>query len=93
MTVSGNQPTYDGNPSSVAISLLDLKIHLNSVISNCRKEASYMTADIINHYLNNLMSNFQYMRIHIRDILNEVIVEYSLRSIIDSSGYVYAKIR
>ena len=28
-----------------------------------------------------------------RDILNEVIVEYSLRSIIDSSGYVYAKIR
>ena len=75
LTVRGDQLTYNGNPSSPAISLLDLNIHLNSVISDTRKGAHYMTADITNNYLNNPMSNFQYMRIHHRDIPHEVVVE------------------
>ena len=60
--------TYDGDSISPEISLPDLKIHLNSIISNVHREARYMTADITNYYLNNPMSNFQYMRIHLRDI-------------------------
>ena len=52
-----------------------------------------MNADIINYYLNNPISDFRYMRIHIRYIPHEVIVEYSLLSITDSSRYVYVNIR
>ena len=86
LTVGGDQLTYDSNPSSPAIILLGLNIHINSVISKYRKGPRYMTEYIINYYLNNSMSNFQSMRIHIRDIPHEVIVEYSLLSIADFSG-------
>ena len=33
------------------------------------------------------------MRIHLKDISNEVIIEYSILPIADSSGYVYIEIR
>ena len=93
MTVGGDKLTYGGDPSSPAISLLDLKIHLNSVISDTRKGACYMTTDIINYYFNNLMSKLQYMMIHLRDIPHEAIVKYSLLSIVESSSYVDVDIR
>ena len=93
LPVGGNKLTYDGNPSSPSISLLDLKIHLNSVISDARKGAHYLTADIINYFLNNPMANYQYTRIHMKDIPNKIIVEYSLLPIANSRGYVYVEIR
>ena len=37
LTVGGNKLTDDGNSSYPEISLLDLKIHLNSVISDPKK--------------------------------------------------------
>ena len=92
LTVGGDKLTYDGDPSFPEISLLDLKIHLNLVISDTCKGARYLTADIINYYLNNPMANYQYMRIHLKYISNEVVVEYSLFPISNSSGYVYVKI-
>ena len=52
-----------------------------------------MTTYTINYNLKNPMSNFQYMRIHIRDITHEVIIEYSLLSIADLSGHVHVEIR
>ena len=39
------------------------------------------------------MAHFQYMRIHLKEIPHEVIVEYSLLSIADSSSYVHINIR
>ena len=89
LTVGGNKLTYNVNPISQAISLLDLKIHLNSVISDAQKFARYLTSDIINYYLNNPMVNYQYMRIHLKYIPKKVIVEYFLLPLADSSGYVY----
>ena len=38
------------------------------------------------------MANFQYMRIHLKDIPNEVVVEYYLLPITDASGCVYVDI-
>ena len=39
------------------------------------------------------MANYQYMRIHLKDIPNEVIIEYSLLPIANSRGCVYVEIR
>ena len=64
LTVQGENIIYNGNPRSPETSLLDLKIHLNSVISDACKCTRYFTADIINYYLNNPMAKFQYMRLH-----------------------------
>ena len=66
--------------------------NLHSIIYDTRKVARYLTADIINYYLNNPMANYQYMPIHLKEIPNKVIVEYSLLPISDLSGYVYVKI-
>ena len=89
LEVGGNNLTYEGDPRSPETSLLDLKIHLNSVISDAHKGARYLTADIINYYLNKPMANFQYMHIRLKEIPNEVVVEYSLLPIADTSGYIY----
>ena len=51
ITVGGDKLTYDGDPSSPAVSLLNIKIILNSVISDAHKGARFMTADIKKHYL------------------------------------------
>ena len=93
LTVGGDKLTYDGDPSSPEIILLDLNIHLKSVIFDACKGARYLTADIINYYHNNPMMNYQYMWIHLKDIPNKVVVEYYLLPIADSSGYVYVEIR
>ena len=93
LAVRGNKLTYGGEPSSPAISLLDLRIHLNSVISDTRKGPRYITTDITNYYLNNPMSNFQYMQIHLKDINHKVIAEYSLLSIAEPSGSVQIESR
>ena len=81
LTVGGEKLTYNGDPSSLEISLLDLKIHLNSVISDARKVDRYLTADIIDYYLNNPMVNYQYMRIHLKDIIRCYITPDDARTI------------
>ena len=39
------------------------------------------------------MANYQYMCIHLKDIPNKVVFDYSLLPIAYSSGYVYVDIR
>ena len=75
LTVRGNKLTYDGYPSSPAISLLDTNIHISSIIFDAHKGARYITTEIINYCLNKPMSNLQYMRIHLKDIPHGGIVE------------------
>ena len=44
--VGGHKIDYDGKPSSPAISLLNTKIFLNSVISDVDKGATFSTVNI-----------------------------------------------
>ena len=76
-TVGGNLLDYVDYPSSPAASLLDIKIHINSTISDAHQGARYATADIENFYLNNPMSTYRYMRIALKDIPDEIITEYN----------------
>ena len=55
MTVRGDKLEYEGDPSSPAVSLLNLKIILNSVISDAHKGARFSSTDIKNHYLQSPM--------------------------------------
>ena len=52
-------------------------MHLNSVIPT--PGAQYMTLDVKNFYLNTPMSRYEYVRIKIDDIPEEIIVEYNLQ--------------
>jgi hypothetical protein len=94
MTVGGNLLIAFQDVRSPAISLVDTKIHLNSVISDARRGARYCTGDLKDFFLQSNMKIFQYMRVHRRYLPQEVIDEYNLTPAhFDSHGYVYLEIR
>jgi hypothetical protein len=94
MTVGGNLLVAFQDVRSPAISLVDTKIHLNSVISDAHRGARYCTGDLKDFFLQSHMKIFQYMRVHRRYLPQEVIDEYNLTPAhFDSHGYVYLEIR
>ena len=51
-----------------------------------------MVAEIKNFYLNNLLPDPEYMKIHISAIPKEIIDEYILLAIFDDKGFYYIEI-
>jgi hypothetical protein len=64
MTVGGNLLVAFQDVRSPAISLVDTKIHLNSVISDAHRGARYCTGDLKDFFLQSNMKIYQYMRVH-----------------------------
>ena len=91
LTAGGDRLDYPGDPSSPTVSLLDVKLHLNSVISSANKGARYFTVDIKDFYLGTPMSYYQYMKVHKRHIPAEIFKEYNIE--LDHLGYAYVEIQ
>ena len=91
LVCGGDKVNYPGEVGTPTADMLLVKTHLNSVIST--PNARYMTLDISNFYLNTPMIRFEYIRIKLEDIPEEVIVEYGLREIATPDGYVYVEVR
>jgi hypothetical protein len=91
MAVGGDKINYPDDVGTPTADLLLVKTHANSVIST--PKARYMTLDISNFYLNTPMKRYEYVRIKLTDIPEEVIVEYNLRDKADENGYVYVEVR
>ena len=91
LTSGGNKLDYPGDPSSPAVSLLNVKIHLNITISRAKHNSRYMCIDIKNFSLGTTMKYFQYMRIHKKFILQEVLDKYDI--IFDDRDFTYVEIR
>jgi hypothetical protein len=68
-----------------------VKILLNS--ANSTKAARCVTLDIKDFYLNTPMKRYEYMRLKLVDIPEEIIEEYKLREIVTDESYVYCEIR
>lgn len=90
-TVGGDQLDCKEDPSSPAAGLLDIKIHVNSTISDAHLGAQYGTTDINNFYLNNARKEFRYMHISTKKLPEEVMLEYDLHDNIHNK-YVYVEI-
>ena len=91
LTAGGDKLDYPGDPSSPAVSLLNVKTHINSTISRAKDNAKYMCIDIKNLYLGTPMKYFQYMRIRKKSIPQEVLGEYDI--IFDDQDFTYVEIR
>ena len=52
-----------------------------------------MTLDIKNFYLKTPMKRYEYLRLKITTLPDEVIEEYKLKDKVDSKGYVYVEVR
>ena len=89
--VGGDKLDFPGDPSSPAVSVTNAKLHINSTISDAKRGARYLVMDIKNFYLGNKLTYYQYIRVHISMIPQEVLAEYGLAA--ESDGYVYFEVR
>ena len=63
LTVGGDKLTCDFDVASPAASILELKLLINSVISDARKGARFLTLDIKEFFLCSTLEDPEYMRI------------------------------
>jgi hypothetical protein len=89
-TVGGDKINYPGNCATPTGDPTLFKIILNSVILT--PGARFMSLDIKNFYLNMPMSRYEYIRIIINDVLEEIIKQYNLLEKVDNDGYVYLEV-
>jgi hypothetical protein len=90
LTVGGNLINYDGDVLTQTSDLTTSKILWNSFISTLCAE--YTCLDLKNFYLGTPMKEYEYMRLHIIDIPDEIIDQYNLRQITDND-WVYIEVR
>ena len=57
------------------------------------KKARFLCLDISNMYLNTPLDRFEYMKMHLRNIPQEIIGQYKLTNLVAPNGYVYIEIR
>ena len=66
-------------------------MHINSTLSRTKRK--YCSFDVKNFYLNTPMERFEYMKIPLAQIPDEIIAEYALNNKVHSDGVVYIEIR
>ena len=91
LTVGGNLIAYPGDCGTPTIDLLTVKLLLNGIIYTLG--AKFMTIDIKDFYLNTLMARYEYMRLKLCDIPEDVTKHYNLETKVKNDGYVYIEIR
>jgi hypothetical protein len=91
LVARGDRVHYPGDTSTPTADLLTVKLLINSIISTAG--AKFMTMDIKDFYLNTPMARYEYMRLRIVDIPDDVIKHYNLRNKATPDGYVYCEIQ
>ena len=92
LTIGGDVLDYAGDKSSPAASLIEAKLLLNSVISDCDKGARFMSLDIKDFFLQSNLPESEYLRIHGKYFLKDIRLKYGINAIIAEDGFVYCKV-
>ncbi len=87
----GDQVHYLGDAGTLTADLLTVKLLINSIIST--QGAKFMTMDIKDFYLNTPMAQYEYMRLKILDMPDNVIEHSKLRNMITPDGHIYCEIQ
>ena len=90
LTVGGNVTNFPGDVTTSTADLITAKLIFNSVLST--KNTKLMCADIANFYLNNPMDRYEYMKLPLVIIPEEIIQQYNLRNL-EHKGFVYMEIQ
>jgi hypothetical protein len=86
----GDRVHYPGDAGTLTANLITVKLLINSIFSTTG--AKFMTMDIKDFYLNTPMMRYEYMRLKLSDIPDDVIKHYNLQTIATADGFVYCKI-
>jgi len=90
LTVGGNLLQYDHDTGTPSSDLTTTKLFLNSVVST--EGARFIVLDVKDFYLNTPMASFEYMKILLRLLPENVIEHYKLRELAEGSEYAYMEI-
>jgi hypothetical protein len=91
LVAGGDRVHYPGDAGTPTADLLTVKLLINSIIST--PGAKFMTMDIKDFYLNTPMARYEYMRLKISDMPDDVIEHYNLREIATPDGFIYCEIQ
>ena len=92
LVVGGDKLEYASDAGSPAANLLDTKILLNSVISDAKNGAKFLSCDLKDFFLATPMDEPEYMKIPWQYFPSDIRILYNLQSIVDENGYIYCKI-
>ena len=91
LTVGGDKLDYDGPTTTETADITTVKVLLNSTIST--PGARFCCFDIKNFYLGTPMKEYEYIRLHMSILPDEIIEHYKLNQIAEPDGWVYVEIR
>jgi hypothetical protein len=91
LVVGGDREYYPFDAGMPTANLLTVKLLINSVIST--PGARFFTTDIKDFYLCTPMMRYEYMRIKLSNMTEDVIAHYHLLNISKPDGYIYCEIR
>ena len=90
VTLGGDKLPYEGPTATQSASLVLVKTHLNSVIST--ENAKYATLDISDYFYGTPMKTYEYVRIKLDIIPQEIVDQYNLLCL-EKDGWVYMEVR
>jgi hypothetical protein len=90
LTVGGYRLEYDGETATSTADITTFKLLINSTLST--KDAKMMMMDIKNNYLGTPLPTYEYMRLPILILPDEIIEKYGLKKLA-VDGWVYLEIR
>ena len=93
LVAGGDKLEYEFDASAPAASLLETKILVNSIISDAKDGARFMSLDLKDFFLASPMSRPEYMKLHYRHIPDDIRKRYNLDSLKADDGYIYVKIK
>ena len=91
LVVGGDKLDYLPDSGSPTTTLLETKLLVNSVISDCKKGARFACCDIKDFFLSSPMATPEYMRIHRKYIPNDIINKYNLHNMFHND-HIYCQI-
>ena len=91
LTLEGDHINYPEDCITPTADLLLIKILLNQVISTLG--AKFMTADIKHFYLKMPLKRYEYVRLKLNNIPDEIIEEYKLHEKATPDGFVYLEVQ
>ena len=86
LTVGGNLINLPGDITTHAAYLITANLIFNNVLST--KNEKFMCADIANFYLKNPMERYEYTKLPLDNIPEDIIQKYNLRNLAHK-GFVY----
>ena len=92
IVVGGDKLSYNDDPGSPAASLLETKILINSVISDAKTGARFMSLDLKDYFLATPMERPEYMKVLLKYFPTDIQEKYKLQEKVTPTGYIYIKI-